>query len=90
MEKFVRLKRVYGSSRDIAKKLVINEKTNMAIGQGGYICDVMKLPSGEIIEGCSLSISVNSENDEMEVYLLRELVSDKRLNNLLFCFNNFD
>lgn len=89
MAEFVRLKRVPGSSLDIAKKFVVVEKTNEAIGQGGYICDV-KLPSGEVMEGCYFSISINYESNEMEAFLLLELVSDKKLKDLLFCFNNFD
>lgn len=86
---FVRLKRVFGTSLDEARKLIVIEKGNIALSIGGCICDV-KLPQGEIKKGSYFSVSKNFDNNEMEAYLDRELLSDERLREISFCFNNFD
>lgn len=89
ISEFVHLKRVYGTSLDEARKLVVIEKTNEALSQGGYICDI-KLSSGEVVTDNYLSISINFDSKEMNAQLNKELLSDERLREISFCFNNFD
>ena len=86
---YVSLKRVFGTSLDEARKLVVIKKGDIALSTGVWICDV-KLPGGKIKKGCNLSISKNSNSNEMEVHLDCELLSDERLKEIYFCFNNFD
>jgi len=86
---YVRIKRVFGTSLDEAKKLIVIENTNETLSIGGWICDV-KFPKEKVKKGCNFSVSKNFNNDEMEVHLDNELLSDERLKEIHFCFNNFD
>lgn len=91
--KFVRLKREYGSEIDHALRKVIIADCDRYLGRGGYICDMQDKVGN--IESISLSVVFYQNTKEENVLIQKNgqeqrIVSDDELKNLKFCFNNLD
>ena len=88
MANFVTLKVEYGPSIDVAVEKIVVRETNEYLGVGGRIADV-RFPSGELKEGCQISITKNKDKKEV-LHVDGEPIAQSEFSKHEYCSNNHD